>query len=55
MVLACVPDAAEPNKPLAVLKVIGSSALLIGVGQVVYLRGRAARGHANFRPDNARR
>jgi amino acid transporter len=55
MVLACVPDAAEPNKPLAVLKVIGSTALLIGVGQVVYLRGRAARDHANFQLGNARR
>jgi amino acid transporter len=43
MVLACVPDAAEPNKALAVLKVIGSSALLIGVGQILYMRGRAAR------------
>jgi amino acid transporter len=43
MVLACVPDSAEPNKALAVLKVIGSSALLIGLGHIVYLRGRAAR------------
>lgn len=45
IILACIPDAAEPNKPLAVLKVVGSMVLLVVVGQAVYLggaRGRAA-------------
>jgi glutamate:GABA antiporter len=39
IVLACVPDAAEPNKPLAVAKVMGSMALLVVIGQVLYSRG----------------
>ena len=39
MLLACVPDAAEPNKPLAVAKVVGSMVLLVGIGQIVYMRG----------------
>jgi amino acid transporter len=42
--LACIPDAPEPNKPLAVLKVVGSSVLLLAVGQGIYARGaRVAR------------
>ncbi|HEY2395116.1 MAG TPA: APC family permease [Rudaea sp.] len=43
MLLACVPDAAEPDKPLAVIKVVGSMLLLVGVGQLVYLRGQRQR------------
>ena len=43
MLLACVPDAAEPNKPLALLKVVGSMVLLVAIGQVVYLHGRRKR------------
>jgi len=43
MLLACVPDAAEPNKPLAVLKVVGSMLLLVGIGQIVYMRGQRER------------
>jgi amino acid transporter len=43
MLLACVPDAAEPNKALAVLKVVGSMLLLVGIGQVVYMRGARQR------------
>ena len=39
MVLACVPDAAETNKPLAVAKVVGSMLLLVAIGQMVYMRG----------------
>ena len=39
MVLACVPDAAEANKPLAVAKVVGSMLLLVAIGQILYLRG----------------
>jgi amino acid transporter len=40
IVLACVPPDDEPNKTLAVLKVVGSSAVLVGVGAVVYALGR---------------
>ncbi len=40
IVLACVPSADEPNKALAVTKIVGSSALLIGLGVVVYWLGR---------------
>ena len=43
LLLACVPDAAEPNKPLAVIKVVGSMVLLVGIGQVVYMRGARER------------
>jgi amino acid transporter len=43
MLLACVPDAAEPDKPLAVMKVVGSMLLLVGIGQLVYLRGERQR------------
>jgi amino acid transporter len=43
MLLACVPDAAEPNKPLAVLKVVGSMLLLVGIGQIVYMHGQRER------------
>ena len=39
IVLACIPSATEPNKPLAVLKVVGSSVLLLAVGQWIYTRG----------------
>jgi amino acid transporter len=40
IVLACVPPDDEPNKLLAVVKVVGSSAVLVGIGVVVYLMGR---------------
>ena len=40
IVLACIPPDEEPNKLLAVVKVVGSSAVLVGVGAVVYLLGR---------------
>ena len=43
MLLACVPDAAEPNKALAVIKVVGSMVLLVAIGQVVYWRGARRR------------
>jgi len=39
-VLACIPPAEEPHKFLAVIKLLGSSALLIGIGVVIYLLGR---------------
>ena len=40
IVLACVPPDEAPNKMLAVVKVVGSSAVLVGIGVVVYLMGR---------------
>ena len=43
IIFACIPDAAEANKPLAVLKVVGSMVLLVAVGQGIYMRGARAR------------
>jgi amino acid transporter len=40
IVLACVPPDDEPNKMLAVVKVVGSSAVLVALGAIVYLLGR---------------
>ena len=40
IVLACVPADEEPNKPLAVVKVVGSSVVLVVIGIAVYLAGR---------------
>jgi amino acid transporter len=40
IVLACIPAADEPNKPLAVLKIVGLSALLVAIGAIVYAAGR---------------
>ncbi|HMB80508.1 MAG TPA: amino acid permease, partial [Vicinamibacterales bacterium] len=40
IILACIPADDEPNKMLAVVKVVGSSAVLVGAGAVVYLLGR---------------
>jgi amino acid transporter len=42
-VLACIPPADEPQKLLAVGKIIGSSAMMVGVGAVVYWIGRSRR------------
>jgi glutamate:GABA antiporter len=45
IVLACIPPDEEPNKMLAVVKVVGASLALVGIGVVVYLLGRGrARG-----------
>jgi amino acid transporter len=46
IVLACVPPDEEPNKVLAVVKVVGSSIALVGIGAVVYMVGRRRRGPA---------
>jgi amino acid transporter len=45
IVLACIPAADEPNKVLAVAKIVGLSVVLIAVGAIVYVAGkrRAAR------------
>jgi len=40
IVLACIPPDEEPNKTLAVVKVVGASLALVGIGVVVYLLGR---------------
>jgi amino acid transporter len=40
IVLACIPPDDEPNKMLAVVKVVGSSAFLVAIGAVVYWLGR---------------
>src|SRR5206468_1860222 len=40
IVLACIPPDEEPNKMLAVVKVVGSSVVLVAIGVVVYLAGR---------------
>jgi hypothetical protein len=39
-VLACIPPAEEPDKFLAVLKLLGSSFCLVGIGVVSYWLGR---------------
>jgi hypothetical protein len=40
IVLAAIPPDEEPNKTLAVVKVVGSSLVLVGIGVGVYLAGR---------------
>jgi amino acid transporter len=40
IVLACVPAANEPNKTLAVVKIVGLSVALIAIGAIVYFAGR---------------
>ncbi len=40
IVLACIPPDEEPNKTLAVVKVVGASLALVGIGVAVYLLGR---------------
>src|SRR5262245_50568662 len=39
IVLACVPSSDEPNKELAVAKIVGLSVALLAVGAIVYLVG----------------
>lgn len=44
LVLAAFPAPDEPNKVLAVIKILGLTTILLGSGTVVYLLGqRAAR------------
>jgi glutamate:GABA antiporter len=40
IVLACIPAAEEPNKPLAVAKIVGLSAVLLMIGTGVYFARR---------------
>jgi glutamate:GABA antiporter len=44
IVLACIPADEEPNKPLAVIKVVGSSLVLVAIGVAVYLAGKRRAG-----------
>lgn len=44
IVLACIPPDEEPDKMFAVVKVVGSSLVLVGVGAVVYMLGRRRAG-----------
>ena len=50
IVLACIPAAGEPNKALAVVKVVGASATMIAVGAGVYWWGARS-----IRNDNGER
>jgi len=45
-VLACIPPADEPNKFLAVVKLLGSSALMVAVGAVIYWVGKSNKRNA---------
>src|SRR5216117_1357421 len=45
-VLACIPPAEEPNKFLAVVKLLGSSALMVAVGAVIYWVGKSRKKNA---------
>jgi amino acid transporter len=47
IVLACIPPDDEPNKTLAVVKVVGGSAALVGIGIVIYLAGRRRAAETN--------
>jgi len=38
--LACIPAADEPNKVLAVAKIVGLSAALVAIGSIVYVMGK---------------
>ncbi len=39
-ILACIPPADEPNKFIAVTKIIGSTALMITLGVLIYVGKR---------------
>jgi glutamate:GABA antiporter len=41
IVLSVIPSADEPNKPLAIAKVVGGSAILIGAGVIIFMLGRS--------------
>ena len=40
-VLACIPPAEEPHKILAVVKLLGSSGLMVGIGAIIYWVGNS--------------
>jgi amino acid transporter len=39
-ILACIPPAEEVNKTFAVIKLLGSSGCLVGIGAVIYWLGK---------------
>ena len=43
-VLACIPPAEEQHKVFAVVKLLGSSLLMVGIGAVVYWIGKSKKG-----------
>ena len=43
IVLSVIPSADEPNKPLAIAKVLISTAVLIGIGVAIFLRAERKR------------
>lgn len=40
VILAMIPPDDEPNKPLAVLKIIGTTAVTLAIGAAIYIAGR---------------
>ena len=54
IVLACVPAADEPDKPLAVLKIVGLSVALVAIGAGVYASGRRRAAKAGASPRTER-
>jgi hypothetical protein len=40
IVLACVPAEDDPDKTLAVVKIVGGSAVLVVIGAIIYFMGR---------------
>ena len=48
-VLACIPPAEEPNKFFAVVKLLGSNALMVAVGAVIYWVGKSRNRSAHSR------
>ena len=40
IVLACVPADDDPNKVLAVVKIVGGSAVLVAAGAIIYYMGK---------------
>jgi amino acid transporter len=56
ILLSCVPQPDEPNKPLAILKVVGGSAVLLAIGAWLYWKGKSSAGvtAATTKPDASR-
>jgi hypothetical protein len=40
IVLACVPADDDPNKMLAVVKIVGGSAVMVVIGVIIYFMGK---------------
>ena len=51
--LSAIPSGDDPNKPLAVLKVVGSAAIVVALGIGVYLVGRYKRGRIHSEKTSA--